>query len=1003
MSDDQRPVYRFHKVVQSAYVATHSWLGTRPEASGYKQLSYDDVKSRLKEHTLLSTAAQFHTYFPAHFFKIVCALNEVIAQSKLIEWLNYNPQVCLVDIGCGAGAGSAAFVEFILKLQESGQLENSIQVHCVGIDPNPNAIALYVKFLQNMRDGLSSSHLDLVWNVNPNGIPSATGWIIQCLNGKRSDWKLPHLPHVIILQVNIVSPLDKDHDDQQAKYRILEGLDVDLGDTVDTHSQFGVEQALAYKSIFEGVAIDHMHVVTISTKDYLLGRRVEDMGAALEQVFTDGSHQTEILGEGECHTVFCNPKGSRFEENKDSVDVPFFVNIVSATSRELHDDTDWHEVISLDNLRLAWVRTRRELLQDSFIDELDIRLFEDDLDANLDRMRHQLMAYAEDLSRDDYYVAYKVPKGPTSVRPRGLSPIEEELLSVAIIQRLGNKESQLRQCSYAYKIVQKRAGRDTEYLYEYWLEAYNTFLREACDEAKRHETGAVLREDIAAFYTRIEQDKLARLTTQALIENKSRRIEWLIRLLLSRDLDEHELGRGIVQGNIGSGFYANVYLTAVDMRFGADNEWGVKFFRYADDMIFVLPEPQNGRSIQESVSEVKAALEDVLDELKLDLNEEKHKVYDDPAEFVRNTELDALLEQMANEYYGLTNRLWILDSSCRSLFRRSAANEDLWWYRIRLYCRCLQEIGIYVTPPLVSRWIHRYLFVDPFRRKNALKGNSELILKGLPSEETNDAIQDWAAAFLRQNPKWVSDRQELYTKITNLFFDAWNALTAVNPLEPDEKRRSETRLRFAINRLASLGFGKTADTIIEILLSSPWVTKEPSRIVESVARQGFARELLDIFSHYRDDTQEMNQYLRSVVLRAIRFLPEVHDEHWDIIVEHALVGTLVERLMATETWLLLSESAGFVDQEEYTGEIRVELTKNVPSRLAKNYILLLSQYPSVEISSVDFDDSPTLLQAYRVGSRRDVSGLLGYVEPSLIRERYYSGTRADESGFEYIS
>lgn len=170
-----------------------------------------------------------------------------------------------------------------------------------------------------------------------------------------------------------------------------------------------------------------------------------------------------------------------------------------------------------------------------------------------------------------------------------------------------------------------------------------------------------------------------------------------------------------------------------------------------------------------------------------------------------------------------------------------------------------------------------------------------------------------------------------------------------------------------------------------------------------MARQGFARELLDVFSHYRDDTQEMNQYLRSVVLRAIRFLPEVHDEHWDIIVERALLGTLVERLMATETWLVLSESAGFVDQEEYTNQIRAELTRNVPSRLAKNYLLLLSQYPSVDISSVDFDDGPTLLQAYRVGSRRDVSGLLGYVEPSLIREQYYGGRRAGEPGFEYHS
>ena len=359
------------------------------------------------------------------------------------------------------------------------------------------------------------------------------------------------------------------------------------------------------------------------------------------------------------------------------------------------------------------------------------------------------------------------------------------MLSVAIIQKLGHKESQLRQCSYAYRIVQKTEGRDTEYLYEYWRNAYEEFLKNAREEAKRHENGAVLRTDIKSFYTRIEQDRLIRLTTQALTKNKSQRVEWLIRLLLSKDLDEHEVGRGIVQGNIGSGFYANIYLTAVDTLFGANNEWGAKCFRYVDDMVLVIPEPEDGRPIELVVAEVKQALEDALGDLKLELNEKKTEIHYSTAEFVRNAEPDALLEQIGDELDGLTDRLWILDSACRNLFVRCADNEDLWWYRIRLYCRCLQEIGYYVTPSLVSRWIHRYLF-DSLRRKKDLRGNTELTIAELPSEETDAAIQDWSTAFRGQNPDWVNEREEMRTKLIDLFLDAWSTLSAANPPPPVE-------------------------------------------------------------------------------------------------------------------------------------------------------------------------------------------------------------------------
>jgi hypothetical protein len=108
--------------------------------------------------------------------------------------------------------------------------------------------------------------------------------------------------------------------------------------------------------------------------------------------------------------------------------------------------------------------------------------------------------------------------------------------------------------------------------------------------------------------------------------------------------------------------------------------------------------------------------------------------------------------------------------------------------------------------------------------------------------------------------------------------------------------------------------------------------------------------------------------------------------------------------MATETWLLLRDASGFIEQAKYTGTIREELTKNVPLRLTKNYMLLLSQYDALEKSpTYNFGESPIVQQAYRIGCRQETLELLSYVEPSLIRASFYSGMRAGEPDYRYIS
>src|SRR5262249_35646311 len=150
----------------------------------------------------------------------------------------------------------------------------------------------------------------------------------------------------------------------------------------------------------------------------------------------------------------------------------------------------------IENLRLAWVKASQRLLAESLVDEIEIRIFEKDLDANLILMQQQMNAYANNVAQADDYIFYKLPKNSSTTRPRGLSHIEAELLSVAIIQKLGAKESQLRRASYAYRLAGQSRGRDTEYLYAPWLDAHKKFIADARSEAQKHQDCFVIRVDI---------------------------------------------------------------------------------------------------------------------------------------------------------------------------------------------------------------------------------------------------------------------------------------------------------------------------------------------------------------------------------------------------------------------------------------------------------------------------------------------------------------------------
>jgi hypothetical protein len=453
--------------------------------------------------------------------------------------------------------------------------------------------------------------------------------------------------------------------------------------------------------------------------------------------------------------------------------------------------------------------------------------------------------------------------------------------------------------SYAYKFSRYYGERDTEYLYEHWFDSYTKYINHARNAAESHEDCVVIQTDIKSFYTRIVRDQLAEISSDQL--TKSSRVEWLLRILFSHDIDEHEAGLGIVQGNIGSGFFANLYLIDLDARFSSSNEWNVEFFRFVDDMLLVVPNPEH-------VDEVLEALREELAKLQLELNDAKTECYYDVAEFMKDTEADEILDTLHQRFQELTNNLWITNSDYRQSFRKSYfESNDEWWYRIQLYQECLESIDVFISSTLLSRRIYKYLF-NQKKCESDLTLEKPLVLPDFPDDSFEEMIYAWSTAFEDNNAEWILERNSLRSEIISLLNESWDAINrAIKENDSNAERKWTRRIRFCFNKLKQLGFEQIADTIVQVLRSKPWLIRNPSDLIEGLAAQGFTSQIISLLSHYTDETDAMQEYMKAITLRAIRFLPHVTSELWTELVNCSVSPSMATSLLATETWLHIGQ------------------------------------------------------------------------------------------------
>lgn len=121
--------YQFHRHLQVAYSSVYTWLETQ-RILNYRTIDFAGIKRSLYGDTLEDCANVYHGFFPAHHFKVLHTLETVVGYDRILGWLRHNPHICIVDIGCGAGAGSSAVIGTILRLRDEGLLTQPMEVLC---------------------------------------------------------------------------------------------------------------------------------------------------------------------------------------------------------------------------------------------------------------------------------------------------------------------------------------------------------------------------------------------------------------------------------------------------------------------------------------------------------------------------------------------------------------------------------------------------------------------------------------------------------------------------------------------------------------------------------------------------------------------------------------------------------------------------------------------------------------------------------------------------------
>ena len=439
-------------------------------------------------------------------------------------------------------------------------------MHIVGVDVDSFGLEIYQKVVHTLAAEVAKLDIQVSFEAVLQRLSDADSEVESRLNKLSKLWGQPNLARLISVESNLNDYLEREHRIYQQLMKSL-GKGLRSSAMPQANSPFGVQLASFYRHLLEMTPVDRICIVTVDTKPDEILPTIQTRLSTLETRLMEFGHSFRYVSPAIAQISFTNPQGSywrRVERHDVYSNLSFVVSTCNLGHHDQALDDTWNRVTKVDNLELAWARARHALLGEAMSDEVEIRLFEHDLDDSLQRVHDQLDLYAIQAGYIPDTFRYAIPKSEDRARPHGLDWLENELMMVAIIQVAGESVLERRPYSFAYRISQENNDDNqqrTEYLYERWTDAWKAFQREAGNYAKDYPNGVVFSTDITKFFERIVHDRVSELVRSELRVG-SKRVQWLVQRLIEKDAAGHDPGRGLVQGSVGSGFLANLYLSA---------------------------------------------------------------------------------------------------------------------------------------------------------------------------------------------------------------------------------------------------------------------------------------------------------------------------------------------------------------------------------------------------------------------------------------------------------
>jgi hypothetical protein len=935
------PVRGFPPLLRQTYSELLTDFETDVSTQGYDQINTIDG---FEDSTLRGVAHRMYWWFPTHFFKFQDALlrwEQQCRESHQVLLLD-RPEVTFVDLGCGAGAASAAVLATLEQYQTFCKACNvrvdPIRVNLIALDAVQTELNAYTRLIDTYSSRIERHKIIVNFQTICQPFPEGTPQILVELSQLRG--------HVLIIGMsNLINWIWREWDTDK------EARDLATAGKVQP-TEIAALQQLATQADF-----DAFHVIGIATKgrQRSLAEKLSGFLAKLAAMFGLAHRPFGRRWSVHAKVLFENPEGSRWVQQQPQGTSRYFVENLVNIAPHYIEDKKLQEVLSIESLEAAWAKVRSYMRYESLVDEVELKLFENDLDMSFGRIRASCLERLYHFLNVDSALPYQFPKNENTTRPRSLPRFEDQIIAVAVgINFAGELKGPCPDVSYSHRL----APFESEFLYQYWFDLYRIYLTGVLG---RLDERTVCTTDIKSYYVCIRQSGLLAILHERL--QASVRCQELLATTIARDCqNSHPAGYGLLQGHAVSGLLANVMLQPVDHRLLNHSGMRGRYSRFADDITVTgATDPVS------DANEIQRELFELDRELKLNTQKTFHM---DQHTYKSKLRGFRELETVGARFRALLLPLFVINGAYRREFHSSG------WQFIYEYQKLLDSIGINLSP----EWLYRKLdeFDRLWRRAKAFrrKWRPEWPAYSLTASASGQI--EWRQQFEGQNSAWISERLALKRELSFLLTGAAQRLIA-GGLTEERLIRQKRVLKFSLYRLSIFGVEAAVAEIEQLAVSQPW------NIPTGLACQALARiqqgdALIRIFE------RSESSYVRAMALRA---LGKVRTDKSISFLASALDNEAepAERLMASE---------GLLDanlwQKVSLDRIVTWLEREVDNPyIQKNIVLILGQaYPGETHVLQEMDNNslhPIVHQAIHYTlTKPSAENLLRKAEPEVLRK-----------------